>query len=240
VTEGAEEWEDDEKQPTPAPGEVVHIPGSIVSYVERLDDELTRSLQHIDPHTAEYIDRLGDEKQLYANLVRTQVYVEGLTQSEKTDPRQDSLNRVVMRRLEHIYFKPSQVVTILEEGTWKVLPSELESNVTPRGNTGVVLVVQSKEVDLAQHRTSTDDTVAVLEQVAAKGLHKVGHIYRSRDLMLMSHLTENIANFDVSTQILFNRTLVQIGLCAFRAGLIYEAQTPDAPVPARRWSSAGG
>ncbi|GJP93492.1 eukaryotic translation initiation factor 3 subunit EifCc [Aspergillus niger] len=224
VTEGAEEWEDDEKQPTPAPGEVVHIPGSIVSYVERLDDELTRSLQHIDPHTAEYIDRLGDEKQLYANLVRTQVYVEGLTQSEKTDPRQDSLNRVVMRRLEHIYFKPSQVVTILEEGTWKVLPSELESNVTPRGNTGdVTNLVQTLCSYLFKHSDGIIRARAMLCQIYFLALHD--QYYRSRDLMLMSHLTENIANFDVSTQILFNRTLVQIGLCAFRAGLIYEAQT---------------
>ncbi|RAK96997.1 translation initiation factor eIF3 core subunit c [Aspergillus ibericus CBS 121593] len=223
VTEGAEEWEDDDKQPQPAPGEVLHIPGSIVSYVERLDDELTRSLQHIDPHTAEYIDRLGDEKQLYTNLVRTQVYVEGLTKAEKSDPRQDSLNRVVMRRLEHIYFKPSQVVTILEEGTWKALPSELDTNITPRANTGdVTNLVQTLCNYLFKNSDGIIRARAMLCQIYFLALHD--QYYRSRDLMLMSHLTENIANFDVSTQILFNRTLVQIGLCAFRAGLIYEAQ----------------
>lgn len=43
-------------------------------------------------------------------------------------------------------------------------------------------------------------------------------------MLLMSHLQENIPNFDVSTQILYNRTLVQVGLCAFRAGMVYEAQ----------------
>ncbi len=44
-------------------------------------------------------------------------------------------------------------------------------------------------------------------------------------MMLMSHLQETIGNFDVNTQILYNRTLVQVGLCAFRAGLIFEAQS---------------
>ncbi|KAL3492002.1 eukaryotic translation initiation factor 3 subunit EifCc [Aspergillus germanicus] len=223
VSEGAEEWEDDEKQPTVTNGETLYIPGSMVSYVERLDDELTRSLQHIDPHTAEYIDRLSDEKQLYTNLVRTQIYVEGLTKQEKTDGRQDSLNRVVMRRLEHIYFKPSQVVTILEDGTGKALPSELESYITPRSNANdAETLVQTLCNYLFKNSDGIPRARAMLSQIYFLALHD--QYYRSRDLMLMSHLSENIANFDVSSQILFNRTLVQIGLCAFRAGLIYEAQ----------------
>ncbi|OJJ06789.1 hypothetical protein ASPVEDRAFT_46138 [Aspergillus versicolor CBS 583.65] len=223
VSEGAEEWEDDEKQPQVTPGQTLYIPGSIVSYIERLDDELTRSLQHIDPHTAEYIERLSDEKQLYTNLVRTQIYVEGLTKREKTDLRQDSLNRVVMRRLEHIYFKPSQVITILEDSTEKALPSELKSSITSGTNTADA---QALVQTLCNYLFKNSDGIlrarAMLAQIYFLALHD--QYYRSRDLMLMSHLSENIANFDVSSQILFNRTLVQIGLCAFRAGLIYEAQ----------------
>ncbi|KAL4768484.1 eukaryotic translation initiation factor 3 subunit C [Aspergillus nidulans var. acristatus] len=222
VSEGAEEWEDDEKQPQVAAGETFYIPGSIVSYVERLDDELTRSLQHIDPHTAEYIERLSDEKQLYTNLVRTQIYVEGLTKLEKTELRQDSLNRVVMRRLEHIYFKPSQVITILEDGTDKALPSELETSITTRGNSDAQTLVQTLCNYLFRNSDGILRARAMLAQIYFLALHD--QYYRARDLMLMSHLSENIANFDVSSQILFNRTLVQIGLCAFRAGLIYEAQ----------------
>jgi translation initiation factor 3 subunit C len=105
VVETAEEWEDDEKQPTITAGEKFKIPGSIVSYVERLDDELTRSLQHIDPHTAEYIDRLSDEGALYNNIVRALLYTEGLAKDKGLGVSQDSLNRTVMRRLEHVYFK---------------------------------------------------------------------------------------------------------------------------------------
>ncbi|OJJ46576.1 hypothetical protein ASPZODRAFT_96864 [Penicilliopsis zonata CBS 506.65] len=222
VAEGAEEWEDDEKQPQVTAGETLYIPGSIVSYAERLDDELTRSLQHIDPHTAEYIERLSDEQQLYNNLVRAQLYMEELNKSEPSGPRQDSVNRVIMRRLEHIYFKPSQVVTILEEATWKALPPTVDSAVTPRSATDVTDLVQTLCNYLFQHSDGIIRARAMLCQIYFLALHD--QYYRSRDLMLMSHLTENIANFDVSTQILFNRALVQIGLCAFRAGLIYEAQ----------------
>lgn len=107
MVENAEEWEDVEKPPQPAAGELLKIPGSIVSIAERLDDELTRSLQHVDPHTAEYIERLSDEQALYNNILRALLYTENLQTIDKLETPQDAANRIVMRRLEHVYFKVS-------------------------------------------------------------------------------------------------------------------------------------
>ena len=221
VSEVADEWEDDEKQPTVAEGETFFIPGSVVSLVEHLDDSLTKGLREIDPHTSEYIERLTDEQALYSSLVRSQLYVESLKGADKNG--QDSMNRLVIRRLEHIYFKPANVIAIVEQAKDKVVPTNIKSAVTATYKPGdVQSLVASICNYMFEHSDGIPRARAMLCQIYFLALHD--HYYKSRDLMLMSHLTENIATFDVSTQILFNRTLVQIGLCAFRAGLIYEAQ----------------
>ncbi|KAI9740707.1 MAG: Translation initiation factor 3 subunit c [Claussenomyces sp. TS43310] len=223
VIENAEEWEDDDKQPAVTPGQKLKIPGNIVSYVERLDDELTRSLQHIDPHTAEYIDRLSDEGALYNNIVRTLLYNEVVRKDESLQVLQESSNRIVMRRLEHIYFKPSAVVKILEENCWKAIPAKLDSAITPRGHVPDAAALVSILCNyLFLNSEGIIRARAMLCQIYFLALHD--NYYKARDMMLMSHLQETINSFDVHSQILFNRTLVQVGLCAFRAGLVYEAQ----------------
>lgn len=224
VTENAEEWEDDEKLPTITPGELFKIPGNVISFVERLDDELTRVLQHVDPHTAEYVERLTDEGVLYTNIVRAMIYSERLKSNPKLEASQDNVNRVVMRRLEHVYFKPSQVCTILEENTWKEITAENNSTITPRTQAkDVTTLVQTLAAYLFQNAEGIIKGRAMLCQIYFLALHD--QYFQSRDMMLMSHLQETIGSFDVNTQILYNRTLTQVGLCAFRAGLVYECQT---------------
>ncbi|KAH6625082.1 eukaryotic translation initiation factor 3 subunit 8 N-terminus-domain-containing protein [Chaetomium sp. MPI-SDFR-AT-0129] len=224
VVEGAEEWDDDEKTPVLGPDDkYIKVPGSIVSYIERLDDELTRSLQSIDPHTSEYIERLTDEASLYNIILQGLLYYETIRKDASLEIPQESVNRIIQRRLDHVYFKPSQVVKILEENAWKQISSAADSVITPRSQTGdagqLIYVLCNYLFDNSEGIIRAR---AMLCQIYFLALHD--DYYKARDMMLTSHLQESIANFDVATQILYNRTLVQVGLCAFRKGLVYDAQ----------------
>ena len=100
VAEQAPDYDDAvERAPTDSEPTII-VRGSVISLVDRLDDEFTKSLQNIDPHTGEYIDRLKDEKKIYETVVKAQIYFEQTKLA-------DHLDRVVMRRLEHIYCKVS-------------------------------------------------------------------------------------------------------------------------------------
>lgn len=84
-----------ERTPDPEP---VRVRGSIISFLDRLDDEFTKSLQNLDPHGTEYVDRLKDETGLYVTVCKCQAYYNSTGNS-------DSLFRAIMRRIEHIYSK---------------------------------------------------------------------------------------------------------------------------------------
>ncbi|EFW99685.1 eukaryotic translation initiation factor 3 subunit [Grosmannia clavigera kw1407] len=224
VLESAEEWDDDEKPPVLEAGQAyIKIPGSIVSYIERLDDELIRSLQNIDPHTSEYIERLTDESSLYNIIFQGLLYYETLRRDSSLEIPQESLNRIIMRRLEHIYFKPAQVIKILEESSWKSVADDVDSLISPRVDcsepTRLLNVLCSY---LFANSEGIIRARAMLCEIYFLALHD--DYYHARDMMLMSHLQETIGSFDVQSQILYNRTLVQVGLCAFRKGLVYDAQ----------------
>ncbi|KAG5439245.1 hypothetical protein PCANB_001544 [Pneumocystis canis] len=216
VMEDVEEYNDD-IVPIAKDGEIVKIHGSIVSFVDKLDDELIRSLQNIDAHTTDYIDRLKDETGLYSIIYRTQVYLERINAS-------DNISRIIMRRLEHIYYKPEQVINILEETTWKTVHESIDSKITPRSEkSDAEMLMHNLCVYLYKHGAGLLRTRAMLYHIYHHALHN--KFFKARDMLLMSHLQDNIFTADIVTQILYNRTMVQIGLSAFRTGMISEAHS---------------
>lgn len=64
-------------------------------------------------------------------------------------------------------------------------------------------------------------TRALLCSVYHYALHD--QYYHARDLFLISHIPDFIDKAEIKTQILYNRTVVTLGLCAFRMGLFQKA-----------------
>lgn len=105
VSGDVEEYDDQiERSPSGVDGKTVRVTvrGSVISLIENLDNEFTKTLQHTDAHErgSEYVERLREETPLYAVLLKAQVLFERENWAEDA-------SRVVMRRLEHLYSKVS-------------------------------------------------------------------------------------------------------------------------------------
>ncbi|XP_005093913.1 eukaryotic translation initiation factor 3 subunit C isoform X2 [Aplysia californica] len=175
------------------------VRGCILTMVERLDEEFTKMLQACDAHSTEFVERLKDEQALCDIIDRLEDYLEKLGGS-------DEMCRVYLRHIEHLYYKFD--TSAFEEKQDSDKSSEK---------------VMDKMCKFIYAKDSTDRlrTRAILCHIYHHALHD--RWFDARDLMLMSHLQDNIQHSDVSTQILYNRTLVQLGLCGFRQGHIRDA-----------------
>jgi translation initiation factor 3 subunit C len=219
VLETAEVADDLEVQPKPNAEGIVEILGSVVSFVERLDDEFTKSLQIIDPHTTEYLDRLKDEQLIYNTIIRAQLYSElNIPESEITEKAGDQIARVVARRLEHIYFKPKSLIQIAESKAWETFK---QRSYISDADASTDQLLDSLASTLYKQSNAIYRKKAMLSHIYYYAFNN--QYYKARDMFLMSHLQSTIHTSDPSLQILFNRALVQLGLSAFRSGLIQDA-----------------
>ncbi|CAI4227571.1 unnamed protein product [Auanema sp. JU1783] len=175
------------------------VQGSFLMTVQRLDNELTKILQNADCHSNDYIEKLKGEKEMCDLIDRTLRYVEERFDLGIFDV--DEICKVYMMQIEHLYYKYHEakegeepVSTVMDRLCKKIYQLDDEKRLRQR---------------------------AMLCHIYFLALHDDWH--RARDMMLMSHLQAIVDHSDTDTQILYNRTICQLGLCAFRHGFIKEA-----------------
>ncbi|KAL7424904.1 Translation initiation factor 3 subunit c [Cryptotrichosporon argae] len=216
VQENVEEYDDQEER-APEAGKRLQVQGSLISLLENLDNEFTKTLQHTDAHErgTEYVERLREETPLYVAIAKAQALFERESWADQTA-------RAVMRRLEHVYAKPDKIVDHFETAV-NAATANLNSAITPFGTERSASdLIHLLCVHLYQSDAPLLRARAILSHIFNSAMHARYH--EARDLLLMSHLQDTIAQADVTTQIMYNRALVQLGLAAFRRGYVPECQ----------------
>jgi len=185
---------------TPEGDKVEYVIGNLYSFIHRIAAEFTNSLRHIDHHSPDYIVRLRDERDLVKLIARAQQYYTKIG-------KEQFVARVTLRRLELVYYHFNPEFD---------LQKPLEDKKKSKGIQWDTVSIQELAEYMYRHGTGRDRTRALLFHIYHLGIHN--HFAEARDLILMSHIQDNINEADIKTRILFNRTIAQFGLCAFRVG----------------------
>uniref|UniRef100_A0A3P8WQS7 Eukaryotic translation initiation factor 3 subunit C n=1 Tax=Cynoglossus semilaevis TaxID=244447 RepID=A0A3P8WQS7_CYNSE len=189
------------------------VRGCVLTLAERMDEEFTKIMQNTDPHSQEYVDNLKDEGRVCGIIDRLLNYLENKGSTEE-------ICRVYLRRIMHTYYKFDYKAHRRSLGLQGETKSE-QDQVESEGEDSAVIMDRLCKFIYAKDRTDRIRTCAILCHIYHHALHS--RWYQARDLMLMSHLQDNIQHADPPVQILYNRTMVQLGICAFRQGMIKDA-----------------
>lgn len=115
-----------------------------------------------------------------------------------------------------------QISSSLSNNVEKIHPAAFNGNPTvnpPKDNPG--LKIEELCHFIFKYGDDRSKARALLCSVHHKALHD--DYYGARDTFLISHIQESVDKMDIKTQILYNRALVTLGLCAFRLGLVNKA-----------------
>lgn len=228
---------------------VVRVVGDLSVFVERLANEYQKSLRHIDQHSREYIDRLSDEADLIKIARLVMEYMKRIGDSKKASRltllciehiyyKHDSV-AVPVHRAQAItekfgareFFHPACWTSGGEKAEGALEVERMHPGAA-LGNIDSVVEVEEYDAhqdmeELCSYMYLNGDDRGRCRAMLCHIYHFSLHdkFYKARDLLLMSRLQDTIFNTEIETQILFNRMMVQLGLCAFRAGLIKECHS---------------
>ena len=183
------------------------VRGCFLTAVERLNEEFVKVLKGCDAHSNEYVERLKDEPKVVTILENAERLVQKHGSASE-------ICRIYLQRIDHVYFKFDPEV--LEQKAGRLDMESLNGR-----ETSMDMMDRLCKYIYSKDATDRLRTRAILCHIYHHAIHDSW--YQARDLMLMSHLQDSVHHSDPVTQILYNRTMVQLGLCGFRHGAIKDS-----------------
>ncbi|KAK1933281.1 putative eukaryotic translation initiation factor 3 subunit 8 [Babesia divergens] len=189
------------------------------SIVRKLNDELYKGLLYIEVHQDDYKTMLVYIVNMLYLLHRTMMYY-----VMKGKEGQQYATSIAMIILDHMHYREDALAGRI----WELV----RQKVTDEGQTRAFFpnekkkasdVVEELVMYVFEHGNHRDKVRACLHLAFNKSLH--GHYSEAKDLLLTPNLQELATETSIMTQILLNRNLAQLGICAFGKGLISEAHS---------------
>jgi len=186
----------------------IGIRSSLVLFLDRLEQEYYKSLQDADMSKIAGFVRRMKEISLLIDLAKSLLAFYKRVSDMKATCK---VCLVLLKYAHHVVSINSQ-----KDGESKVITATADGmNVSPLEE------VEDLAKTCFQYGDERQKTHGMLYYISY--LANTDRWFKARDLMLMSHLQDTIQNADVDTQILYNRSTVFLGLCAFRAAKIVDA-----------------
>lgn len=200
-----------------------------LSFIERLDECLSRAFQLTDAHSKEYRERMCQSIDFCALLWVVWAYYNQQQQQSQQSPSTScspEVCRVAARLAQHLYFLPDR----LSEPRWRVIaeriPQEIRSSCLTKDYALPLTIKPSTLVHKlcsCGSKTTAAAAARIRFRMAMYSIYNLAlhdRFYEARDALQAGNYYDHALSHNVPEQVLYNRCLSQVGLAAFRLGFI--------------------